>query len=176
MMDLLAPANFSPDRAYRISLSRRISMLGDFTVVSCGFNPSTAAETLNDPTIGCEIALCRRIGAEVLVKVNILTACATEPDDLAAMVDPVGPEADAAIRAAIELCRTRGGIMLATWGAPKGRAATRRLAERRMREVAAMADWHVLRLTASGHPAHPLYLPGNLVPTPWAGYPAGVAP
>lgn len=74
-----------------------------------------------------------------------------------------------AIAAAREFVAARGGIIIAAWGAPKGSAAMRR-------DIAATADTvqhylagqlHILRLTVSGYPEHPLYLPSHLVPVPW---------
>lgn len=171
-LDLFAPANFSADRTFRWSLSRRLSMLSERLLVSCGFNPSDAAEEANDPTIRREIDLANQLSCGWLIKLNALCAVATKPDRLAAMADPVGDLADAVLREAVQLCTSRDGIMLACWGVPKGRAVTQRLAVQRFRQVAALTDrWHALRLTASGHPEHPLYLPKGLVPQPWAGYP-----
>lgn len=171
MIDLLAPANFSEDRRHRYSLCRRLSIFSSRPLVSCGYNPSRAAEIDNDNTIRREISLAGRIGCGVLVKVNAFAGVATDPNDLALMEDPVGQRSDEAIRAAIELCRQYDGILLACWGVPKGKAATRRLAMGRFREVAALTDsWTALRITKSGHPEHPLYLPGALEPQPWAGY------
>lgn len=174
MIDLYAPANFSegPDHhRHRWSLARHVSILGERPLVICGYNPSIAAETANDPTISREIALANRLGAGWLVKVNLFAAVATNANELIGYDDPVGGENDATIRAAIDLAADRDGWLIAAWGIPKGRAATQRLARMRMPAVAAMSDrWHALRITASGHPEHPLYLPGNLLPAPWKGY------
>jgi|AntDeeMinimDraft_5_1070356.scaffolds.fasta_scaffold22892_1 hypothetical protein len=167
-MDLLAAANFSPDRVHRYTLCRRISMFGDRPLVSCGYNPSDAAEQQDDPTIRREITLAEWLDCSVLIKVNTFAAISPYPDDLAAMAGPVGKHADAAIQAAVAFCREHNGILLACWGTPKGKAATRRLAAHRFREVAALtSDWTALRVTKDGHPEHPLYLPGGLLPQPW---------
>lgn len=174
MIDLYAPANFSegPDHhRHRWSLSRHVSILGERPLVICGYNPSIAAETANDPTISREISLANRLGAGRLVKVNLFAAVATNADELVGYDDPVGRENDAYIVAAIDLAVDRDGWLIAAWGIPKGRAATRRLALPRMREIAGWSNrWNALRVTASGHPEHPLYLPGNLLPAPWKGY------
>lgn len=173
MLDLLAPANFSPDpdRRYRWSLSRRLSIFGERPLVCCGYNPSDANEVDNDPTIGREIALAHRLRCDWLVKVNLFGRVSSKPDALADCDDPVGELADEAILAAVALCRERDGVLLACWGAPKGRAVTRRLAEERCRQVAALTrDWQALRITKGGHPEHPLYLSSALMPKPWPGY------
>ncbi|MBO9471499.1 DUF1643 domain-containing protein [Endozoicomonas sp. G2_2] len=167
-MDILAAANFSPDRRHRYTLCRPISMFGDRPLVSCGYNPSVAAEARNDPTITREVTLAEMLDCSMLIKVNTFAAVSPYPDDLAVMSDPVGTHNDEAIQAAVRYCREHDGILLACWGTPKGKAATRRLAAQRFREVAALTNhWTALRVTKEGHPEHPLYLPGGLVPSPW---------
>lgn len=166
-LDLSAGANFSECGRYRWSLSRTIALTG-FPVAIIGYNPSMAGATRDDPTIRREIAFARAWGAAVLIKVNAFAGISPYPDDLAAMDDPVGPRADEAIRAAADFCLAHGGILVATWGVPKGRAATKRLAERRFAAIRALGlPLHYLRLTAGGYPEHTLYLPGNLTPVLW---------
>ena len=61
------------------------------------------------------------------------------------MDDPIGPFADEALRAAAEFCLSRGGMLIAAWGAPKGMARTRRLMDARFRAILALRlPLHVL--------------------------------
>lgn len=163
-IDLDQPACFSSCGTWRWSLSRRLSMLSERPLVSCGYNPSYAGVEKNDPTIRREIDFGHRWGCGRLIKVNFMAAVATDPKDLAAIDDPVGPLNDEVLRLAIEYAQRENGILLACWGVPKGRAVTRRLAERRHAEVLALGPWQCLRVTRSGYPEHPLYLPRDLKP------------
>lgn len=153
--------------SHRVWLRRRLSMFGS-PVAFILHNPSKAGHVENDPTASRGIGFANAMGASDLVFVNAATGIATDADDLAAMDDPVGPMADEALRVAAEFCLSRGGILVAAWGAPKGKAATRRLMARRFAEILALGlPLHALRITASGHPEHPLYLPGSLRPVRW---------
>jgi hypothetical protein len=92
------------------------------------------------------------------------------------MDDPVGEYADHALLVAAEFCRRREGTLVAAWGTPKGKAATRILAEKRFAHILSLGlPLHVLRLTASGYPEHPLRLPAELRPVAWSPAPATVA-
>ena len=152
---------------HRVWLRRRLSIFG----VPIGFilhNPSIAGADLDDPTARRGIAFANALDGSDLIFVNAATGIATDADTLVDMDDPIGPLADEALRAAAEFCLSRGGMLIAAWGAPKGMARTRRLMQARFRAILALRlPLHVLRLTASGYPEHPLYLPGSLRPTPW---------
>jgi hypothetical protein len=153
--------------SHRVWLRRRLSMFG----VPVGFilhNPSKAGHVSNDPTATRGIGFANALGASDLVFVNAATGIATDADDLAAMEDPIGPMADDALRTAADFCLSRGGLLIAAWGAPKGKAATKRLMEARFRHILGLGlPLHVLRLTPGGWPEHPLYLPGSLRPVRW---------
>ena len=166
-IDLDQPACFSSCGTYRWTLSRRLSMLWSRPLVSCGYNPSVAGIERNDPTIRREMDFGRRWECGILLKVNVMAAVATDPDDLAAIDDPVGALNDEALRLAIEYAEREGGILLACWGVPKGKPETKRLAKQRHAEVLAMGPWQALSLTQDGYPQHPLYLPKNLTPEPY---------
>lgn len=158
-----------PDPEHRIWLRRRLSMFGR-PLAFILYNPSKAGHERNDATARRGIGFANAVGASDLIFVNAFTGIATDADDLAGMADPVGAMADAALEAAAEFCLSRGGTMVAAWGAPKGRAPTRRLAEERFAHILSLGlPLHVLRMTASGYPEHPLRLPGNLRPVPWPG-------
>jgi hypothetical protein len=160
-------AHFSSPQ-HRVWLRRRLSIFG----APIGFilhNPSIAAHEFDDPTARRGIAFANALGGSDLIFVNAATGVATDADALAEMDDPIGPLADEALQAAAEFCLSQDGMLIAAWGAPKGKAVTRRLMEVRFCVIRALhLPLHVLRLTASGYPEHPLYLPGNLKPTLWA--------
>lgn len=158
---------YFPDARHRIWLRRRLATSGA-PLVFVLYNPSRAGAENDDATARRGIGFGRAVGASDVVFANAFTGIATDPDDLAAMDDPVGRDADHALQVAAEFCLGRGGTLVAAWGAPKGRAATRRLAEARFAHILSLGlPFHVLRMTASGHPEHPLRLPGHLRPVPW---------
>ena len=161
-MDLFAPANFSDDRRHRYSLCR---ILGSglkfvdaperYVVLLCGYNPSTANESDNDQTIRKECVFAEKINATHLIKVNLFAGVSTDPNDLTAFNDPIGPENDAILRAAI----ATADLCVAVWGAPKGRWKTKLQFLEREDDVRVLASWQCYGTTKDGHPRHPLYLP-----------------
>jgi hypothetical protein len=160
-------AHFS-DAEHRVWLRRFLSMHGA-PVAFILHNPSVAGATVDDPTVRRGMGFADAMGASDLVFVNAATGIATDADALAGMTDPIGPMADEAIRVAAEFCQARGGVLIAAWGTPKGKATTRRLMERRFKAILALGlPLHALRVTKSGHPEHPLYLPGSLRPAPYS--------
>lgn len=160
-------AVFSACGRYRYRLGRRWSAEGG-DVVWIMLNPSRADAGTDDPTIRRCIAFSRHWGYGGMVVVNLFALCATQPDALHGVPDPVGPENDAHIAAAFRGTPgspSSGPDIVAAWGAhpfAPGRAAL----------VLAMAGDSVrcLGTTRTGAPRHPLYVAAgqprlDLVPT-----------
>ena len=148
-------AVFSPCRTYRYLLWREwIGGVGYAMFV--GLNPSTADETQDDPTIRRCIAFAKSWGYAGLCMTNLFAFRATDPKDMMAVADPVGPDNNANL---LDVAKD-AGVIVAAWGAKgthKGRDA----------EVCKMLPpLHFLALTKDGHPGHPLYLPKTLTPFP----------
>lgn len=156
-MSLDGPASFSPCRQYRYALFRCWNG-GQGTVNFIGLNPSTADETLDDPTIRRCIGYARAWGYSSLRMLNLFAYRATDPKRMMAVHDPVGDENDDYIKAAIGVT----ACSVAAWGNGgwyRGRGPF-------------IADIYrgrlkMLRLTKQDHPAHPLYLPKHLTPQDW---------
>jgi hypothetical protein len=166
LMDLLTTttAEFSDDRAYRYWLTRT----WDDRLPRCAFvmlNPSTADEFKNDPTVTRCIGFAKEQGCGALSVSNIFAYRATDPKDMRAAPDPIGPENDEAIIKAMEW--VGDGPVICAWGvhgAFRGRGdAVRRLLVRQ--GVKPLA----LLLTLRGHPSHPLYLAATTNPIPFTG-------
>jgi len=124
-------------------------------------NPSTADETVLDPTCLRARRYAEAWGYGKLLVTNVFAWRATDPGEMKAARDPVGKGNDAAIlRTAKE-----SELVVCAWGnhgAHLGRSARVQTLLRK-----AGIALHVLRLNANGEPAHPLYLPGSLRPTSW---------
>jgi len=149
-------ATFSPCRKYRYTL-RRSWIGGAGACAFIGLNPSTADETKDDPTIRRCITYAKDWGYESLLMLNLFAFRATKPGDMMAAHDPIGPDNDAAIAEAVIKC----AVVVAAWGA-NGRFWNRDFAVRRI-----VPKLHYLRLTSTGCPGHPLYLPKTLKPIEW---------
>lgn len=123
-------------------------------------NPSTATEVQNDPTVErCE-RRARAMGFGAFRVVNIFGFRATDPRDMRAAPDPIGPENDAAIIAAADWA----DMILCAWGthgAHLGRGAA-------VAQMLAGHDLHHLGLTQAGDPKHPLYISYAQRPEPWS--------
>ena len=104
-------ATFSPCRRWRYLLWRR----WDAAKPAANFlmlNPSTADEHKLDPTCSRARDYAERWGFGTLIVTNVFGWRATDPDDMKAAKDPVGPGNDAAIvKAARE-----SAIVVCAWG------------------------------------------------------------
>lgn len=160
-------AHFS-DAQHRVWLRRRLEGKNGPAVFIL-HNPSTAGETLDDPTSRRGIQFANAWGCSDLVFVNAATGIATDAAGLADMEDPIGP-ADEVLDVAAKFCVRSGGVLVAAWGAPKGNHFTKGIMRRRFVDIAARGlPLHYLRLTKNGDPEHLLYLPSDLKPKPWHG-------
>jgi hypothetical protein len=144
-------ALFSPDRRYRYRLGRYWSDGPEVAFVL--LNPSTADETRDDATSRRCIAFARAHGYGGLAVVNLYAYVATDPADMRRAGYPVGPENDLHIEAAVRGCEC---VVLA-WGVHAKHLDRPRKVLELLHEMC--IEPHCLRLTASGHPEHPLRLP-----------------
>jgi len=94
--------SFSDCRKYRYTLLHRWDELFERrrAIFIC-LNPSTADENKLDPTLTRIKSFSERLGANEFLMLNIFAYRATDPKDMMAVADPIGPENDAYIQAAI---------------------------------------------------------------------------
>lgn len=149
------------DGAYRYTLWRTWAS----DPVLCGWvmlNPSTADADADDPTIRRCVGYAKAWGFGGIVVRNLFALRATNPADLLAAEDPVGPDND------MWLSSRWDGVtrLVVAWGT--GRWP--RLAGERWRHVArllAPMRPACLRVGGNGQPVHPLYQRADLEPFPW---------
>lgn len=121
------------------------------TMVFVMLNPSTADHEVDDPTIRRCINFAKREGCDGLWVINLFALRATNPDELKASNNPIGPRNR---RAWAQV--TRHSTLVAAWGAhPMAKAQ----AEKMFALPYMRRDWKCLGLTKDGAPKHPLYLP-----------------
>ena len=149
---------FSPDRIYRYSLIRSVSMWGKGRCCFVMLNPSTADEVQNDPTVRRCINFAAGWGYASLWVVNIFALRATDPAELRKVTDPVGPENDAHLAAAFR----QANIVIAAWG-NQGQLGSR---SSDVRALMARTGTPIrcLGMTAMGEPRHPLYVRQDTIP------------
>jgi hypothetical protein len=155
-----AGATFSACGVYRYRLWRRWRGDGAPALCFLMLNPSTADEVTNDATVSRCGERATRLGFGALEVVNLFALRSTDPAALYRHHDPVGRENDDAILAAARACK----LVICGWGNHgalhhRGRSVLAMLTANRITP-------HALRLNADGSPAHPLYLPYSLLPTP----------
>lgn len=151
-------AAFSPCRRYRYALWRMWDEERPIVLFVC-LNPSAADEARDDPTVRRCLGYARAWGFGGLRLANLFALRATDPAALRRADDPTGPAND---RWIARMAQGASRVVLA-WGNQGG--------ERGDAVRARLPDPHCLRLTRSGQPAHPLYLPASLVPVPFAPCP-----
>jgi hypothetical protein len=144
-------AVFSPCRTWRYSLSRLVDAAGHGTVNFILLNPSTADETVDDPTIRRCRVFAQAWGYRWLVVTNLFAYRATDPAVMKLAADPIGPGNDAHIRG----IALNAAAVVAAWGVHgchRGRDA-----EARALLEAIGVETLCLGTTRGGHPRHPLY-------------------
>ncbi|MGJ8615808.1 MAG: DUF1643 domain-containing protein [Sulfitobacter sp.] len=158
--DAPSTAVYSDCEAYRYSLGRVWNADGK-QVMFVMLNPSTATEVQNDPTVErCE-RRARTLGYGGFRVTNIFAWRATDPRDMRAALDPIGPENDSIL---IESALWADHI-IAAWGT-HGAHLDRGASVAAMLREQAKPLFH-LGLSKAGHPRHPLYLPYSQQPITW---------
>jgi len=156
---LKSEASFSPCRQYRYTLTR--VWRSEPCVMFIGLNPSTADETVNDPTVRRCMGFAASWGFGGMVMTNLFAFRSTNPEELKNTDDPVGPENNLRLREEA----MKAPLIVACWGG-HGQYLDR------AREIAVLLApnvVHCLGLTRRGEPKHPLYLPSNTKPVFWDG-------
>jgi hypothetical protein len=143
-------------------------LLGDGVCVFNMLNPSIANNIINDPTVRRCIGFSRRLGAGLMIVVNLFTTRATNPDDLILDDDPTYG-ADIPLVRAMVACQKAQRLSslsryICAWGAcPAWPEDLKKLRQKRIERTKELAkqyeiDLWCLGLTAKGDPCHPLYL------------------
>jgi len=158
--DAASTALYSPCENYRYALTRIWKPEGR-RVLFVMLNPSTATEVQNDPTVErCE-RRARTLGFGGFRVCNIFAWRATDPRNMRAQDDPVGPDNDAAI---LKGCNWADTVICAwgTHGAHRNRGAK---VEHLLRATG--RELLHLGLSKAGHPKHPLYIAYAQRPEIW---------
>lgn len=155
---------FGGDMLHRYGLQRTAGGLAG--VGTCAFvmlNPSKADHNRNDPTVKRTIGYATAWGYRDLLVANAFAWRATDPDELLPLTaaQAIGASNDRAIAAIASLA----DLVVCGWG-NDGDLHDRGTAVRVIIERAGKVP-HILKLTKTGQPGHPLYLKGDLRPVPW---------
>jgi hypothetical protein len=123
-----------------------------------GLNPSTADESKLDPTLKRCVAFAHSWGYGGFVMANLFAFRATDPLDMKACLEPVGPDNDTFLIELAFACK----LVLAAWGTHGGWLG-------RDDEVIDLltsrgVNLACLALTKFGFPKHPLYVKGDTRP------------
>ena len=154
-------AVFSPCMKYRYILSR-VWNPNKKLIMFLMLNPSTADEMKNDPTVErCE-RRAKAMGYGGIVVCNIFAYRATSPKDMKAQDDPVGVENDQSILSSLR----EVDKVVCAWG---GHGSHMKRADK-VKELLKESGAEVLylRMTQSGNPSHPLYIPYSEEPKLWS--------
>lgn len=148
-------ANFSPDKKYRYRLWRYWGRTG-VGLMWIMLNPSTADETLDDPTIRRCIGYSMNNGFPGCEIYNLFAFRSTNPSGLLTVDDPVGPENDWFISHNASIAHRP---IVCAWGNVHKKLLYR---EEEMDRILRDKNRKCLKRTACGAPAHPLYLSSKL--------------
>jgi len=125
-------------------------------------NPSVATEIGDDRTVAKCQRFARAWGYGGIFVGNSFAYRCTDQKRLLEVDDPIGPDNDTHLLAMAK----KADLVVLAYGAPQAKAL-----RPRGTEVARMLGRHdikvtALRLSKSGRPEHPLYLPSVLIPQP----------
>ena len=152
---------FSADRVYRYTLERDSKYSGGLgTVLFICLNPSTADETVNDPTVRRCLGYTERWGYDRLLVGNAFAYRATDPKVMRAAADPVGSDNDVWLLAMVGEAQR----VVCAWGA---NCAHQHRENRLIELLSGFDHLYALGLTAAGFPRHPLYMRANVEPVPF---------
>lgn len=122
-----------------------------------GLNPSTADETLDDPTIRRCIGFAKSWGYGAMCMTNLFAWRDTDPSKMKLVPHPIGEDNDEWLS---EIA-TNAGLIVAAWG-KDGSHLYRGIKVKQL-----LPNLHCFKLNKDGSPQHPLYLPKAMKPIPY---------
>jgi hypothetical protein len=164
-------ACYSPDETYRYLVSYQWQPGNPATITWLMLNPSTATHARFDPTLRRCRDYATRWGYGGMHVLNLWAYRATDPRQLSRTPDPVGPDNDHLIDRHLDTARrTTPGthLIVCGWGGTSVRGPRRPDRPRQVYDRLT-ADGHLLhclKVTTTGQPSHPLYLPKDYEPMP----------
>jgi hypothetical protein len=158
---LTAGATFDADRRYRYRLWRIWDSRPRVAFIM--LNPSTADETVLDPTLRRCLGFAQSWGCGGFEVGNLFALRSTQPRALYSADDPVGPANDYHLAQIAEAAK----FVVVGWGA-HGHAFPARVSAVIQILAGRVNVARLGRLTAGGQPRHPLYLRADLQPEPWS--------
>ncbi len=162
---LNAEAALSDCRHYRWSLQRQWQP-GLPPLVFIGLNPSRADAARDDPTLRRIVGFARQWGFGCVTVLNLFARISPSPALLKRAADPVGPENDHWLQAALN---AQGAAIWLGWGnlgawRGRDRQVLELLRQGLVAEPRLENRLLCLGLTAQGQPRHPLYAAAALQP------------
>jgi hypothetical protein len=162
---MMKTARLSTDGRYRYTLGRRWDEALPRAVFVM-LNPSTADDTVDDPTIRRCVGFARRWEYGAITVVNLFAYRATRPAELIGVLDPVGRDNDETIALAAE----EAALVVAAWGAGGGYLGRDRQVMKILASVGAL-PMCIGAPTTTGFPRHPLYLRNDARISSYGGRP-----
>jgi len=146
---------FSPCRQYRYSLIHQVDeiQIGSKFIMWIGLNPSTADENQLDPTLRRIRVFTRREDGHSFAMTNLFAWRDTQPKNMMAVPDPVGPENDEVLQTLAKI----SSLVICAWGADGYHRD-------RYWDVVKLLDGiplFCLGTNGDGSPRHPLYVAAN---------------
>jgi len=158
--DAASVAEYSDCEKFRYTLTRVWDEQGAKALFVM-LNPSTATEIQNDPTVErCE-RRARTMGFGAFRVCNIFAYRATDPRDMRAVPDPIGPLNDEAISNSAPWADK----IICAWGTHGAHLERGPAVEVLLRQTG-LQLYH-LGLSKAGHPKHPLYISYETKPITW---------
>lgn len=128
-------------------------------------NPSKASEHVSDPTVDRVEGRGRRLGFGGAIILNAFGYRATDPNDMRAASDPVGPHNDRWLRRVLAEAKENGWTVMAGWGSIGEHLDRHRQIAVILEEIGVQAV--CLGVTRGGQPLHPLYQKNDAPFQPW---------
>ena len=161
-------ASFSDCGQYRYRLWREWGMNfgeGSGTLAFAGLNPSTADGEIDDPIVRKLVGFAKRLGCVRLEIVNAFARVETNPRNLWVLDSHVlfGP-GDRNENAVLAVVDSSPRYMVLGWGICRLAPLFLNADEHILGSLLENGTGDAFKLNADGSPAHPLYLPYDLVP------------